>query len=301
MGVTFTANTLLRSEIPGLKLLSRGKVRDVYDLNERLLIVATDRISAFDCVLPTPIPGKGALLNALSAFWFRKTGDVVPNHLITTDFAEILRALPPDVRLDPELYDRRLLLARKARRVDAECIVRGCLAGSGWKEYCEKGTLCGERLPQGLQEASPLPRPVFTPSTKAASGHDENISRERLSELAGADIAREIERLSLMLYDFASRHAQERGLILADTKFEFGFINDRLCVIDEMLTPDSSRFWDQSAFKPGASPANFDKQFVRDWLDQSAWDKRPPAPELPPAVVDGTARRYREAFRRLTR
>ena len=315
-----TRRTLVRSELPGLKLLSRGKVRDVYALGERkpcssrsssqalqeagegerLLIVATDRISAFDCVLPTPIPGKGALLTGLSAFWFRKTADIVPNHFISAELGEILPELPAGLPIDPELYAGRLTLARKARRVDAECIVRGYLAGSGWKEYRSNGTLCGESLPNGLLEAARLERPVFTPSTKASSGHDENISRARLAELVGTETALDLERLSLKLYDHAARHAEARGLILADTKFEFGFIGGRLCVIDELLTPDSSRFWDKGALKAGSSPENFDKQYVRDWLDGSGWDKRPPAPELPLAVVDGTARRYREAFRRLT-
>lgn len=298
--MTSTAKPLVRSEIPGLQLLARGKVRDVYDLGERLLIVATDRLSAFDCVLPTPIPGKGAMLTQLSAFWFRKTARIVPNHLLSADLDEIQRELPRGVKLDPELYAGRVTLARKARRVDAECVVRGFLAGSAYKEYRASGSVCGEPLPEGLAESARLSTPLFTPSTKASVGHDENISRASLAKAVGRETALELERLSLALFRTAAAHAEARGLLLADTKFEFGFVDERLILIDEALTPDSSRFWEKGAWKPGVSPESFDKQFVRDWLERCGWDKRPPAPPLPPEVVEGTASRYREAHRRLT-
>ncbi|MFA6031065.1 MAG: phosphoribosylaminoimidazolesuccinocarboxamide synthase [Elusimicrobiota bacterium] len=298
--MTKTSKPLLRSEIPGLQLLVRGKVRDVYDLGERLLIVATDRLSAFDCVLPTPIPGKGALLTQLSSFWFRKTARIVPNHLLSSDLDEIQRELPRGVKLDAELYAGRVTLARKARRVDAECVVRGFLAGSAYKEYRASGSVCAEPLPAGLVESARLSSPLFTPSTKASVGHDENISRAHLAEAVGRETALELERLSLALFRTAAAHAEARGLLLADTKFEFGFIDKRLHLIDEALTPDSSRFWEKGAWKPGVSPESFDKQFVRDWLERCGWDKRPPAPPLPPEVVEGTASRYREAHRRLT-
>ncbi|MFA6093825.1 MAG: phosphoribosylaminoimidazolesuccinocarboxamide synthase [Elusimicrobiota bacterium] len=292
--------TLVRSEIPGLKLLARGKVRDVYDLGERLLIVATDRLSAFDCVLPTPIPEKGSLLTQLSAFWFAKTAGIVSNHLISAKLSDILPQLPRGAKLPAEAYEGRVMLVRKAKRVDAECVVRGFLAGSAFKEYRASGTVCGEKVPAGLKESARLPAPVFTPSTKADEGHDENISRERLARSVGSELASQLETLSISLYRAAYEHAQSRGLILADTKFEFGFIDGKLSLIDEALTPDSSRFWEKSAWREGISPDSFDKQFVRDWLERSGWDKRPPAPELPAEVVSGTSARYREAFRRLT-
>jgi phosphoribosylaminoimidazole-succinocarboxamide synthase len=301
MGVTATmVQTLVRSEIPGLKLLARGKVRDVYDLGERLLIVATDRLSAFDCVLPTPIPEKGSLLTQLSAFWFAKTAGIVSNHLISAKLSDILPQLPRGAKLPAEAYEGRVMLVRKAKRVDAECVVRGFLAGSAFKEYRASGTVCGEKVPAGLKESARLPAPVFTPSTKADEGHDENISRERLARSVGSELASQLETLSISLYRAAYEHAQSRGLILADTKFEFGFIDGKLSLIDEALTPDSSRFWEKSAWREGISPDSFDKQFVRDWLERSGWDKRPPAPELPAEVVSGTSARYREAFRRLT-
>lgn len=293
--------TLERSEEKGLKLLARGKVRDIYDLGSKLLLVATDRISAFDVVLSPPIPEKGRLLTQLSAFWFRRTAAVVGNHLISADLAEIQPQLPKGVTLDPEAYKGRLTLARKAKRVNAECVVRGYLAGSGWKEYQRTGEICGHKLPQGLKQAQKLPQPIFTPSTKADSGHDENISREKLAEIVGEDTAKRVEILSIKLYCDAAAYMEERGILLADTKFEFGFINNELRVIDEMLTPDSSRFWEKSKYSTGKSPASFDKQFVRDYLEKSGWDKKPPAPTLPDEVVKGTTARYREAFERITR
>ncbi len=293
--------TLERSEEKGLKLKARGKVRDIYDLGSKLLLVATDRISAFDIALSPPIPEKGRLLTQLSAFWFRRTASVVGNHLISADLNEIQPQLPKGVTLDPEAYKGRLMLARKAKRVDAECVVRGYLAGSGWKEYQKTGEICGHKLPKGLKQAQKLPQPIFTPSTKADTGHDENISREKLAEIVGEDVAKRVEILSIKLYCDAAAFMEERGIILADTKFEFGFINKELRVIDEMLTPDSSRFWEKSKYAVGKSPASFDKQFVRDYLERSGWDKKPPAPTLPDEVVKGTTARYREAFERLTR
>ncbi|MFA5140457.1 MAG: phosphoribosylaminoimidazolesuccinocarboxamide synthase [Elusimicrobiota bacterium] len=284
----------------GLKLLRRGKVRDVYDLGDTLLLVATDRISAFDHVLQPPIPEKGRLLTQLSAFWFAKTRSLVPNHMVSADLSEILPRIAP-ARLDARTYDGRVMLGRKAERIDVECVARGYLAGSGWKEYQKNGKVCGHRLPKGLFEAGRLPEPIFTPAAKADTGHDRNISRRELARTVGAELARELEDLTLRLYSEAAAHMESRGLILADTKFEFGRIDGKLCVIDEMLTPDSSRFWDLAAYKPGSSPESFDKQFVRDYLERIGWDKNPPAPTLPPDVVAGTTARYREAFERVTR
>jgi phosphoribosylaminoimidazole-succinocarboxamide synthase len=283
----------------GLPLLRRGKVRDVYDLGERLLIVATDRISAFDHVLPTPVPGKGRILTQASAFWFQKTTGIVPNHLLSADLADIRRGLPGGALLD-DSFRGRVTLAHKARRVDAECVVRGYLAGSGWKEYQKTGAVCGRKLPAGLREADRLPEPIFTPSTKAEQGHDENISRAQLADLVGADTARRLEAASLALYSFGADYLARRGVILADTKFEFGFLEDQLIAIDEMLTPDSSRLWPANSYRPGASPESFDKQFVRDHLERVRWDKTSPPPALPPEVVAGTTRRYEEFLRIVT-
>ena len=297
--------TVTETLIPGLHLAARGKVREIYDLGERLLIATSDRISAFDVVLPTPIPDKGRVLTQLSAFWFRKTAGIVANHFLSADFEEIAGQLPGTGRtasvLDRDAFAGRLMLVKKAKRLDAECVVRGTLAGSGWKEYRKTGTVCGHKLPAGLREAERLPEPIFTPSTKAAVGHDENIDRAAFARIVGEERAGEIERLSLELFRFGEAHLRARGLILADTKFEFGLLDGKIILIDEMLTPDSSRFWDAARYKPGASPESFDKQFVRDYLETCGWDKTPPGPRLPPAVVEGTARRYREALERLTR
>ncbi|MDD5657999.1 MAG: phosphoribosylaminoimidazolesuccinocarboxamide synthase [Elusimicrobia bacterium] len=276
-----------------LPLLRQGKVRDVYDLGERLLIVATDRIPAFDHVLPTPIPGKGKLLTQISALWFARTKNVIGNHLITADLAEM--DLP--VRPDPALFAGRCTLAHRARRVDAECVVRGYLAGSGWKDYQKTGAVCGRALPKGLREADRLPEPIFTPSTKAEAGHDENVSREELARMVGTDTARRLETASLALYRFAADFLEPRGVLLADTKFEFGFLGEGLIVIDELLTPDSSRLWPARLWRPGGSPESFDKQFVRDHLERARWDKRSAPPPLPPEVVAGTLRRYEEFLR----
>ncbi|MBI5630664.1 MAG: phosphoribosylaminoimidazolesuccinocarboxamide synthase [Elusimicrobia bacterium] len=289
---------LVRSEIPGLPLVRRGKVRDVYALGEdRLLIVATDRLSAFDHVLPTPIPEKGRILTQVSAFWFKKTKSLAPNHFLSADLKEIQGELPSGITLSPALYEGKVTLAKRAERIDAECVVRGYLAGSGFKEYKKTGMVCGHKLPIGLSEASQLPQPIFTPATKADEGHDENISREELSRMVGQETAKELETLSLNIYDYAAALLKERGLILADTKFEFGRSEGRLIVIDEMLTPDSSRIWPAASYKPGSSPASFDKQHVRDHLEKIGWDKTPPIPSLPSEIVEGTAGRYREFLR----
>ncbi|MBI5882124.1 MAG: phosphoribosylaminoimidazolesuccinocarboxamide synthase [Elusimicrobia bacterium] len=286
--------------MPNLKLFRQGKVRDVYDLGSELLLVATDRVSAFDCILPTPIPDKGKILTQMAAWWFEHTKGVVPNHLITADWKDVCKRHPGLAGLEAGKFEGRSMLVRRAKRADVECVVRGYLSGSGWKEYQKTGVVCGQRLPAGLQESSKLPEPIFTPSTKADTGHDENITRDALAALVGKETAEELERLSLSLYEFASRRLAACGLILADTKFEFGTLDGRFIAIDEIVTPDSSRFWDAKAWKPGPSPVNFDKQFIRDYLEKSGWDKRPPAPPLPHDVVERTTRLYRDALRMVT-
>lgn len=286
---------LLRSDLPGVPLLFRGKVRDIYDLGDRLLLVATDRISAFDVVLPTGIPGKGAVLNQLSAFWFNATRSVVPNHLVSTD----VEAFPEPLPRFAEQLRGRSMLVRRAQRVDVECVVRGYLAGSAWAEYRRSGTVAGVPLPPGLRESEQLPEPIFTPATKAATGHDENISVAQLRDLVGAELAEKLADHSLRLYAFAHEHALRRGIILADTKFEFGWRDGEVILVDEALTPDSSRFWSAADYVVGRSQPSFDKQYVRDWLEASGWNKEPPAPPLPGEVVQQTAARYREALKRL--
>ena len=278
----------------GPPLLRQGKVRDVYDLRDKLLIVASDRISAFDVVMPTPVPGKGKILTQAALFWFEKTRDLVPNHFITADFAKIQEELPKGVTLDP-WFEGRVMLVKKAERINAECVARGYLAGSAYNDYMFSGMVCGQPLPSGLQEAEKLPQPIFTPATKAPDGeHDQNITRDDLQQIAGAPNAAELERLTLAIYDRAAEHIAGKGLILADTKFEFGMINGKLHLIDEALTPDSSRVWEASTWKPGQTPESYDKQFLRDWLEKSGWDKNPPGPALPPDVVEGVLRRYRD-------
>jgi len=287
--------TLTESTIPGLTLLHRGKVRETYAVgDDQLLLVATDRLSAFDVVFDQPIPDKGRLLTALSAYWFGRLEALGPTHFLSTA-ADAL----PAVARGPELAGR-MTLARRARRIDAECVVRGYLAGSGWAEYRASGEVGGHRLPAGLREAEQLPEPIFTPSTKAEVGHDENITRQQLAEMVGAELARELEERSLALYRAGAERAAEVGLILADTKFEFGWIDGAVALIDEALTPDSSRFWDAAQYAPGASPASFDKQYVRDFVAASGWNREPPAPQLPAEVIDGTRERYVTAYERLT-
>jgi phosphoribosylaminoimidazole-succinocarboxamide synthase len=275
----------------------RGKVRDTYDLGDRLLIVATDRISAFDAIIPTGIPDKGKVLSQMSAWWFDRTKDVVPNHFIRLADGTPADELP--FALPPELVGRSTIV-RKAERVDVECIVRGYLAGSAWEEYKKYGTVNGVRMEKGLQEGEQLAEPMFTPTTKAEEGHDEPMTFSDLMQEVGPESAQVLRLRSIALYNFAAEYAREKGIIIADTKFEFGFIDGELHVIDEMLTPDSSRFWDVDDYQIGRSQPSFDKQYVRDWLRDSGWDKNPPAPALPDDVVRGTADRYKEAYRRLT-
>ena len=285
-----------RLELPGLPLFARGKVREMYDLGEHLLMVATDRLSAFDVVLDEPIPGKGIVLSALSAFWFRRFGGPVPNHFVSDD----PEAWPEVVRPFADVLRGRALLVRRCRRVDVECVVRGYLAGAGWAEYRRDGTLGGVPLPSGLREADRLPEPRFTPTTKAEEGHDRPLEHGELVELVGSELAAELERRSLELYTMGAEHARERGVIVADTKFEFGLLDGQLLQIDECLTPDSSRFWPADSHEPGQTPPSLDKQPIRDYLERLGWDKRPPPPPLPPKVVAATTERYREALVRLT-
>ena len=287
---------VLQTRFEGLRLVNRGKVRDVYEVDDRLLIISTDRISAFDCVLANGIPDKGKVLNQLSVFWFRKTREIVPNHLVTADVGRY----PPMLARHGALLGGRSMLVRKAGMFSAECVVRGYLAGSGWKEYRERGSISGVSLPPGLRESERLPEPIFTPSTKATSGHDQNISFIELEHLVGREPARKIRELSLALYRAASRHAESVGVLIADTKFEFGTLDDSIVLADEVLTPDSSRFWPEAEYAPGRGQNSFDKQYVRDYLERIGWDKRPPVPSLPEEVVAGTRERYLEIYRRLT-
>jgi phosphoribosylaminoimidazole-succinocarboxamide synthase len=272
----------------------RGKVRDIYDLGERLLLVSTDRISAFDWVLPTPIPDKGRVLTQIAAFWFQRLGE--PNHLLSTNVEEM--DLPPGA--DRAMLSGRSTLCRKTEVVPVECVVRGYLAGSGWKEYQQSGTVCGIQLPPGLTESARLPEPIFTPATKAVEGHDENISFERMVAIVGHELAEELRRRSLRIFQRGSEYARQRGMIIADTKFEFGHAGGELLLIDEVLTPDSSRFWPTSQYAPGRGQPSFDKQFVRDWLSTTDWDKNSPPPPLPDEVVAKTRHKYIEAYERLT-
>ncbi len=283
-------------DIPGVPLLKQGKVRDIYDLGEDLLLVASDRLSAFDVVLPTPIPGKGAVLTRLSRFWFARFDGLTPNQLSPRPLSAAVREPDLLAELEP-----RTLRVRKAKPLPVEAIVRGYLSGSGWKEYLETGAVCGVRLPAGLRESDRLPEPIFTPSTKAEIGvHDENIGFPEVAKLLGEDLAARVRDLALRLYGEAAEYARTRGIIIADTKFEFGTLDGTLILIDEVLTPDSSRFWPADQYRPGTGQPSFDKQYVRDWLLGMGWDRRPPGPELPAEVVRNTAARYEEAERRLT-
>jgi phosphoribosylaminoimidazole-succinocarboxamide synthase len=287
--------TVVTTHLPGLQLVHRGKVRETYEVDDRhLLLVATDRLSAFDVVFDQPIPDKGAVLTRLSAWWFEQLAPLGRSHFVSSDPDRL-----PEAARTPEMA-RRSMLVRRAERVDAECVVRGYLAGSGWAEYGRTGAVCGHPLPDGLREADRLPEPIFTPSTKAEVGHDENITRDQLADLVGADLARQLEERSIALYLEGARRAEAVGLILADTKFELGWIDGELAVIDEVLTPDSSRFWDAEHYAPGSSPRSFDKQFVRDFVAASGWNKEPPAPTLPDEVIAGTRDRYVAAYERLT-
>jgi phosphoribosylaminoimidazole-succinocarboxamide synthase len=288
------------AESENCPVFKRGKVRDVYDVgNERLLIIATDRISAFDCISPTPIPEKGILLTQLSNFWFERTRDAVPNHIVNA--APEMPGWRDDQGRTPDQIAGRSVLVKKTRPLAIEAVVRGYLAGSGWKEYCQTGKVCGVSLPPGLTESDRLPEPIYTPATKAEEGmHDENIPFEDTVDIVGAAVAEQVRDISLKLYKTASEYARERGIIIADTKFEFGLFDGELLLIDEILTPDSSRFWPLDGYVPGGPQPSFDKQYVRDHLESLDWDKTPPAPELPSDIVEGTVARYREALHCLT-
>ena len=294
--------TVLKSNLPNL--LHRGKVRDTYALGaDMLLMVTTDRISAFDVVLPNAIPNKGMVLNRMSAFWFQKTAPLVPNHFLSLADAPglaarfsghaLLRRLPPEVA-------RQAMIVKRAQRLDLECIVRGYIAGSAWGEYRRQGTVCGKPMPKGLPEGAAFPQPIFTPTTKAESGHDQNMTDAQVLDLVGAELAGKLEHASKAVYQFAHDYARQRGIILADTKLEFGLLDGQLILIDELLTPDSSRFWDAAGYQPGKSQPNYDKQFVRDYLTSQGWNQSPPAPALPEDVVAKTSQRYVEAYQRLT-
>jgi phosphoribosylaminoimidazole-succinocarboxamide synthase len=289
------APPLLATSLDGVALWKKGKVRDVYDLGDRLLVVATDRLSAFDVVLPTGIPGKGILLTQMSLFWFRLLADVIPNHVVTAEVDEY----PSRLLAFRDRLEGRSMVVLKTEVLPVECVVRGYLAGSGWKDYRATGSVCGISLPSGLSESDRLEPPIFTPATKAETGHDENIGFETMAEMVGAERAAEARRASLEIYARARAHAEARGILLADTKFEFGVRDGRLVWIDEALTPDSSRFWPRDGYARGRSQPSFDKQFVRDYLETLGWDKRSPGPELPPEVVSLTLEKYVEAFERL--
>lgn len=295
--MTNAAASLFQSSLSDLKLVKRGKVRDVYEVDDKhFLIVATDRISAFDSILPTAIARKGEVLTALSKFWFEKLGHVVPNHLVTTDLAQ----MPENVR-EQRAVEERAMLVRRAEVFPVECVVRGYLVGSGWKDYLRTGEVCGHRLPEKLVESAELQEPLFTPSTKADEGHDENISEAQVRDLLGSETTDSLRDISLKLYTEARSYARSRGIIIADTKFEFGRDTDgRIILVDEALTPDSSRFWPAESYSPGKSQPSFDKQFVRDYLETLNWDKLPPAPPLPEDVASATTERYLEAYRLLT-
>ena len=282
-------------ELPRINKLRSGKVREVFDLGDTLLFVVTDRISAFDVILADPIPHKGAVLNQISAFWFKRFGDV-PNHLVTANFEEF----PDELQEFREQLVGRSMIVKKTKPLPVECVVRGYLAGSGWKEYQQSQSVCGIKLPTGLKLASQLPEPIFTPATKAEEGHDENIDMKRCAQILGEEVANRVKTLSLEIYSRGRDHADQQGIIVADTKFEFGTVDGDLLLIDECLTPDSSRFWPKDQYVVGQSPPSFDKQFVRDYLETLDWDKTPPAPRLPKEVIEKTSAKYLEAFRRLT-
>ncbi len=299
---TQSAELLMKTDLP-LPVFLRGKVRDTYDLESHLLIIVTDRISAFDVVLPNGIPNKGHVLNRLSSFWFRKTADIIPNHMAEAidDIHCIDSYLPENQKFSCPPYLRgRSMVVKKVRRIPVECVVRGYISGSAWAEYKEHGTVSGETMPAGLQESQKLEEPIFTPTTKADEGHDEPISMDEIVKAIGKPMTEEMVEKSLALYEYGREYAREHGIIIADTKFEFGIDNNRLILIDEALTPDSSRFWDAALYQPGKSQPSFDKQPVRDWLSESGWNKEPPGPELPPDIVEATSKRYMQAYEKIT-
>ena len=289
-------NVILDTNFPGLELYAKGKVRDVYRIDDRLLIVATDRISAFDYILATGIPDKGKVLTQLSVFWFDFLKDIVPTHFLSAQVEEY----PAAARLYDQELAGRSMLVKRAAMIEVECVARGYLAGSGWKEYRDTGAVCGISLPAGLQESSPLPEPIFSPATKAQTGHDENISFDAMAKMVGADLAARLRGLTLKIYNRASAYARTKGIIIADTKFEFGMVKGELVLGDEVLTPDSSRFWPLDTYEPGRSQNSYDKQFVRDYLERIQWSKLPPAPPLPDDIAIKTSQKYKEAYRALT-
>lgn len=289
-------NVILETDISGVKPFSVGKVRDIYNLDDRLLIIATDRLSAFDIVLPTGIPYKGKVLNALSVFWFSLTKHIIDNHLINADVNEFPEKLQPY----KEILDGRSMIVKKAKRINLECVVRAYLSGSAWKAYREKGEICGIKLPSGLKESDKLPEPIFTPTSKADSGHDMELTYLEAEKLVSKNIFEEVKEKSLQILITAGKEAESKGIIIADTKFEFGIYDGKVILIDEVLTPDSSRFWPMDDYKPGRSQKSFDKQYVRDYLEEIKWDKNPPAPELPDKVVKKTTEKYLEAYKKIT-
>ncbi len=296
--MNFTKNpVILQTDLPGVERHAQGKVRDVYSVDkDRLLIVASDRLSAFDYILPTGIPDKGRVLTQLSIFWFHFLREVTPTHFLTADVGEYPAALQPF----RDQLEGRSMLVKRARMIEIECVARGYLSGSGWKEYRDRGTVCGIALPAGLRESDKLPEPIFTPATKAQSGHDENVSFAHVVSLIGEELAKRLRDLTLKIYSRAARYAETKGVRIADTKFEFGFVNDELVLGDEVLTPDSSRFWPAESYQPGGAQLSFDKQFVRDYLESIHWNKQPPAPPLPQEVTEKTAGKYRQAYQILT-
>jgi len=291
-----SSQPLFETRLAAVPLVSRGKVRDIYEAGEHLVIVATDRLSAFDYILPRPIPEKGRVLTQMSLFWLTKLRDIVPNHLISADVADYPAAFQPF----RDQLEGRSMLVRRAAMLPLECVARGYVSGSGWKDYQRTGAICGINLPPGLRESDRLPEPIFTPATKAQAGHDENIDFDTAAHAIGLDVATRVRDLTLAIYKRAADYAESRGIIIADTKFEFGFIADELVLADEVLTPDSSRFWPSAGYRPGGAQPSFDKQFVRDYLESIRWNKQPPAPSLPDEVVERTSAKYREAFRILT-
>ncbi|MDY7033101.1 MAG: phosphoribosylaminoimidazolesuccinocarboxamide synthase [Thermodesulfobacteriota bacterium] len=292
-----STDVVVETHLNDLKLVGRGKVRDIYDLNDHLLIVATDRISAFDVIMDSGVPGKGKVLTQISKYWFEIMGNIIPNHLVSTEVADF----PEECRKYGEILEGRSMLVRKAVPLAVECIVRGYLTGSGWKEYLREGAVCGIPLPEDLLESCKLSEPIFTPSTKAREGeHDENISFQRMKTIIGEELAEDVAKISKEIYEKGSRIAEEKGIIIADTKFEFGLCNGSLVLIDELLTPDSSRFWPKDEYEPGRSQKSFDKQFLRDYLESTNWDKTPPPPKLPEEIVEKTGDKYMEALNRLT-
>ena len=288
--------TIFETELPGIELYSRGKVRDIYSAGDYLVIVASDRLSAFDYILPTPIEDKGKVLTQLTIFWLDLIREIVPNHFVSADVSDY----PQKFRPYRDQLEGRSMMVRRAKMIPVECVARGYISGSGWKDYQKQGGICGIPLPAGLCESQKLPQPIFTPASKAASGHDENISFEQVARTVDPAVAEQLRTLTLRIYERAAEYAQTRGIIIADTKFEFGFVNDELVLGDEVLTPDSSRFWPRASYRPGGPQPSFDKQYVRDYLESIRWNKQPPAPELPPEVARKTSEKYREAYRLLT-